>query len=170
MMFSFSGSKIRKGILSIGVLSQLLECPYLYLFKPRAERQCQAHFDVRGLQRQHFSFPPQNSSFRPEGRRFCRPGVEVRFSIARFLCYESLFDFKFQASWILLPSVSSALRMIFTSQFAPNLAGPRVPAAASALPASCPGSRPVGHSLPCTSARILYVCRTPGAAARPYIP
>ena len=188
MIFSFSGSKIRKDTLSIGVLSQSLEWTCLYLFKPRDKRQRQARSHVRGLQLLYFSSAAISQWPLGRARLFTLCEVkstargkgparhserslrsEVRFSIARFLCDESLFDFKFQVYWILLVVVRSTFRIPITSQFVPDLSGPPVPAAASALPANYPVSPPAAHSSPCTSVRIPYACSIPDAAFRPYI-
>src|SRR5208282_5310012 len=100
VIFSFSGSKTRKGIPSIGVLSQLLEWTCLYPFRPRAVRQRQVHPSVQGQQLRPFFYPETGSwilphhstpkichSACPERSRrdrrdgaFCRPGAEESLS------------------------------------------------------------------------------------------
>jgi hypothetical protein len=57
-----------------------------------------------------------------------------------------------------------------TSRSAPNRSSPpQFPAATFVAPANYPVSPPAARKKPCTSARILYACNTPGAASRPYI-
>ncbi len=187
MMFSFSGSRIRKDTLSIDVLSQSLEWTCPYFFKPCAKRQRQARSHVRGLllrlllsgsgcsfipraevgltciiERPKYVIPPALSEVEGTG------GTAV-LVVPEWRNRSSISDLK--AYWAFFAGAWAAFCCrIFTSQFVPDLPGPPVPAAASALPANYPVSPPAAHSSPCTSVRIPYACSTTDAAVPPCIP
>ncbi len=113
MISSFSGSKIRKGIPSRDVLSQLLEWTCLYLFKPCAIRQPQAHPGVQELQLRHLSLAVilQKPLWRAPLLSLsqvnditCGKGAS-RHSERSLRSEESLLDFRFRVHWILLVAV-----------------------------------------------------------------